>query len=139
MQQLLHKLTLSHKAKYPVVRHLEDTPDRAHDMAFNSLGLLVAPLHGINTSAPGFRRDSLAADDSLRVPHAAVDVDVLGRDPQRTVRWALEPTPDLPHEVQEDQQRAGEVCNEEAFRLKRGPTDGVQCGVEGSHESKDVD
>lgn len=105
------------------------------------LGTLLLPhtLHLLNTCPPRAFRNALAANRILRVPHAGVDVDVLESDEQRAVGGVLEPTVDLPAQVQEDKQRPGEVELEESFGVEVGAADGVQGDVELGDEGDDVD
>jgi len=105
--------TISAQREAAILGALDDGTNNGHGTALEALGLLLAPLHALDAVASLFRGHALARDESLALPHAAVDVDVLNLDPDRAVRRASEPAVDLPHEVEEDQQWASKVSLEE--------------------------
>lgn len=101
--------------------------------------ILLHPLHLLDACASCLRVGILATDRRLRIPHAGVKVNVFDRDPKRAVCWALEPTVDLPNEVQEDEQRASEVKLEESAGIEVRASDGVESYVELGDESETTD
>jgi hypothetical protein len=139
MQSLLHQERSRPSAWYPIVRILDDTPDDAHGAVLKALGLLLAPLHALDAVAPLFGGHALARNESLSLPHATVDIDIVDLDPDGAVGGACEPTPDLPHQEEEHQKRASKVGLKKAAGFEWGSSDGVQCGVERSDESERVD
>lgn len=92
-----------------------------------------------HTSSPVFLRNTLTRNGSLLLPHARVDINVLGADEERPVSRPDEPGVDLPHEVEEDEEGAGEVGLEEELGVEVGPTDGVEGDVELGDEAEDGD
>ena len=123
---------------HPPERNLEYAPNNTHDMVLGRL-LLLRILHLLDASAPGRRRDAVAADGELALPHAAVDVDVLEADEHGAVGGALEPAVALPAEEEEDEQRPGEVELEESLGVEVGAADRVQGDVELGDEGDGVD
>ena len=102
------------------------------------LPLILVHLHDART--PLFLRDTLAADQSqLLLAHTGVDIDILNLDPDGAVARSDEPRVNLPAEVQEDEQGAGEVELEKVAGVEVGPADGVERDVELGHQADDVD
>ena len=66
-------------------RPLDDAANYAHGTALEACGLLLASLHAFDAVAPLFGGHALARNESLALPHAAVDVDILDLDPDWTV------------------------------------------------------
>ena len=73
------------------------------------------------------------------ISHARVNVNVLGSDEQGAVGWPDEPAIDLPTEVEEDEQRTGEVELEKLVGVQVRAADRIQCHVKLSDESENVD
>jgi len=113
--------------------------DYAHGAALEASGLLLAPLHAFDAVAPLFGGHAVAGDESLALPHAAVDVDIPDLDPDWAVGGASEPAVYLPHKVEEDQQGAGKVVLEEDGGSRSVTRDGEQRGVERRNKSENVD
>jgi hypothetical protein len=70
------------------------------------------------------------------VSHAGEDIDVAGLDPQRSVCWSLEPTVDLPDQIEEYKQRTSKVGLEPGNSIQIAATNGVKCDVELGKESE---
>ena len=60
----------------------------------------------------------------LTFAHASVKVDVASADEKRSMGWDLEPRPDFPDKVEEEDQRKGETVFKERFGV-RAATDGL--------------
>jgi hypothetical protein len=60
----------------------------------------------------------------LTFAHASVKVDVAGADEKRSMSRDLEPRPDFPDKVEEEDQRKGEAVFEEYFGV-RAATNGL--------------
>ena len=60
----------------------------------------------------------------LTIAHASVKVDVASADEKRSMGRDLEPRPDFPDKVEEDDQRNGEAVFKEHFGI-RAATDGL--------------
>ena len=60
----------------------------------------------------------------LTVAHTSVKVDVAGADEKRSVGRDLEPRPDFPEKVEEEDQRKGEAVFKERFGV-RAAADGL--------------
>lgn len=81
--------------------------------------------------------------DDAQIPlvlaHASVNVDILCADKHGTVSGDLEPTVDLPDQVQEDDERQGQILVEKGLRAAcRVTSDREQSDVERSHQTDDV-
>jgi hypothetical protein len=110
-----------------------------HDVVFDTL-LLLLVLHLLNACAPLVFSHTCTADQlSLSLPHASIDIDVLGSNPQRTMRRILEPAVDLPHQIQDDEERPRHVSFEEALDIKVRSTDRIKGDVELCNECNSVD
>ena len=69
--------------------------------------------------------DTGAADMcELTLAHTSVKVDVASADEKRSMGWDLEPRPDFPDKVEEDDQRNGEAVFKERFGV-RATIDGL--------------
>ena len=69
--------------------------------------------------------DTGAADMcELTLAHTSVKVDVASADEKWSMGWDLEPRPDFPDKVEEDDQRNGEAVFKERFGV-RAATDGL--------------
>lgn len=60
----------------------------------------------------------------LTFAHTSVKVDVASADEKRSMGWDLEPRPDFPDKVEEEDQRKGEAVFKERFGV-RAATDGL--------------
>lgn len=117
----------------------DNAANYAHGAALEACGLLLAPLHALDAVAPLFGGHALAGDESLALPHAAVDIDVPDLDPDWAVGGASEPAVDLPDKVEEDQEWAGKVILEEDGGSRSVTRDGEQRSVERRNKSENVD
>ena len=69
--------------------------------------------------------DTGAADMcELTLAHTSVKVDVASADEKRSMGWDLEPRPDFPDKVEEEDQRKGEAVFKEHFGVG-ATTDGL--------------
>jgi hypothetical protein len=69
--------------------------------------------------------DAGAADMcELTITHTSVKVNVASADEKRSMGWDLEPRPDFPDKVEEEDQRKGEAVFKERFGV-RAATDGL--------------
>lgn len=125
-------------SNYSSFSSLEDTPNNTHNLTLPTTPPNLLP-QLIHTLPAHLRIRVLAADRDLAVPHASVDIDLVNGDPQRAVFGALEPGVNLPHEIEEDEQGAGEVEVEEGFDVEVGSADGVQGDVELGDEREAAD
>jgi hypothetical protein len=60
----------------------------------------------------------------LTLAHTGVKVDVASANEKRSMGWDLEPRPDFPDNVEEEDQRKGEAVFKERFGV-RAATDGL--------------
>jgi hypothetical protein len=104
-------------------------------MVFRRL-LLLHRHRLLNARAPRLGRRTVG---ELALPHAAVDVDILELDEHGAVDGALEPAVALPAEVQDYEQRAGEVELEESLGVEVRAADRVQGDVELGDEGDGID
>ena len=108
-----------------------------HDVCLDTL--LLLSVHLLDTRAALVFCHTCAADHlSVSLPHASVDVDVLRSNPQWAVRRMLEPTVDLPHQVQNKEERCCHVGFEKALDAERCSTDWVKRDVELGDERNGV-
>jgi hypothetical protein len=108
---------------------LNDISDNTHDIVLGAT-LLLRFLQFSDTCASCFLRNIWAAYRSLTLSHAGKDINILCSNEEWTVRWYDEPTVDLPDEVQEEEERPGEVQLEEELSIQVGTADGVERNVE---------
>jgi hypothetical protein len=54
----------------------------------------------------------------LALAHTSVKVDVASADEKRSMGWDLEPRPDFPEKVEEENQRKGETVFKERFGVR---------------------
>ena len=82
--------------------------DDIHDLLASSPVLPL--LNSLLDAATSSLLRSIWANHSQQFwAHASPDIDLVERNPHWAVLWALEPGPDLPDEVEEDEERPGEV------------------------------
>lgn len=121
----------------PVRTGLEDGMNGSHDVALDTLRLLPV-LNLLDARTSRLRVYTLAADQlSLFGPHARIDVNVLGCNPQWAVRRILEPAVDLPDDIQENQKGCSHVGFKKGLGIGRS-TDWVECDVELGDERNGV-
>lgn len=114
---------------------LYNTSDDPH----KNIWLLPSVLVLRYASAPLLFCHTLLTEYALGVSHARVDINVLYLDPQWAVSRTNEEAIALPAQVEEDEQRTGEVELEENFSTQVRTADRVKCNVELTHESENVD
>jgi hypothetical protein len=117
---------------------LEYAPNNTHNMVFRSL-LLLRVRHLLNASPSSRRRNTIATNSELPLPHPRVNINILQLDVQGAVGGALEPAVSFPRDVQEQEQGAGEVELEERLGVEIRAADGVQGDVELGDEGDGVD
>jgi hypothetical protein len=79
-----------------------------------------------------------SADELLFGAHSSVDINVTNLDIQRTMGWNLEPGVDLPDEVQDNEERSGQIGLEEDGRIEIGSSNWVEGDVELGDEAHQV-
>jgi hypothetical protein len=92
--------------------------EQSRDDALGIVVPLLLPLClDLGDRLPALFRVGTGATDvgKLPVAHARVKIDVSGADKERSVGWDLEPRPDLPDKVEEDDERNGKAVFEEDF------------------------
>lgn len=93
----------------------------------NASFILLLLLHFLDACTPLFFGHTFAAYHlSLALPHARIDIDVLGSNPQWAMRRILEPAIYLPHEVQDNKERCSHVAFEKVLRTEIWSTNGVK-------------
>lgn len=103
---------------------LEDTSDTSNEIILGT-SLLPFCLQLGDASASLVLADIGAADQVLTLSHAGVDVDVARFDPQWAIFRPDEPAVALPAQVEEDEQRTGEVEFEEGTDDQVRPADWI--------------
>jgi hypothetical protein len=101
--------------------------------------LLLRVRHLLNAGPPSRRRNAIATNSKLPLPHPRVNINILQLDVQGAVGGALEPAVSFPRDVQEQEQGAGEVELEERLGVEIRAADGVQGDVELGDEGDGVD
>jgi hypothetical protein len=110
-----------------------------HDAGLDTL-LLLPILDLLNARASLVFGHTCAANRlPLFLPHASVDVDVLGSNPHWAVRRILEPAVDLPDQVQDNEERCRHVAFEKGLDAEIWSADWVKCDVELGDERNGVD
>lgn len=125
------------KAPLHVNLNLDEVSDTSFEVVHGT-SLNLPCLQGLNARAPFLFRNIDAADDVLARSHARVDIDVLDLGEEWAVSGPVEPTIDLPDEVEENDQRPSKVQLEEDVGVQVGTTDGVEGDVELAHQGKDA-
>jgi hypothetical protein len=118
---------------------LEHGVNSPHDVVLDSL-LLFLVLNLLDTGASCVLIHTWAADQlPLVLSHASIDIDILGSDPQRTVRRDREPAVNFPHQIQKNEERRRHVGLEETLHLEIWPANWVERDVELGNERNGAD
>lgn len=122
----------------PIVDGLDDVSDDRHDMILGT-SLFPLILHLPDASAPLLLRETYVTDHVLSVSHARIDINIFCSDKQWAVCWPDGPAIDLPTQVEKDEQRTSEVELEKYIGCQVRAANRIQCDVELTHESDNID
>jgi hypothetical protein len=135
---MLKHLTGTHRVAPLAIEHLDDFSNYGFQSSSHTMNLLLI-LHFLDASTALVWGNIHAADPALALTHTRVNIDVPQSDEQWSIGRADEPTPDLPDQVQEDQEGSSKVKLEEVLGVQVGATDRVQGGVELSDQGENID
>jgi hypothetical protein len=115
---------------------LEECVNHGHEAALDA-GHLLLVLKLLDARASCVRINTLTANQvPLLLPHAGVDVDILDCNPQRAMLRNVDPTVNLPAQVQGDEERRRHVSFEKGLGVRRSATDWEKCDIELGDEGK---
>ena len=101
------------------------------NIEINASFILLLLLHFLDACTPLLFGHTFAAYQlSLALPHARIDINVLGSNPQWAMRRILEPAIDLPHEVQDNKERCSHIVFETVLRTEIWSTNRVKSYIE---------